>query len=99
MNNTQLDPPPVSRTETCDRFGRRVKSGDVVHLIGKLDIMWKVVGVKPILDAKAPPGLVEISLVTRFVTAVPGGTPVMDLIKVRDAETEIPHAIHQVVAE
>lgn len=80
----------AAKTQTCDRYGRVVQSGDVVHLIAKQDIMWKVVHVKPILDAKAPPGLVEIALVASFVTGVPGGMPVADMIKVRDASEFAP---------
>lgn len=73
-----------------DRFGHDLQSGDVVYLINKQDIMWQVVHVKPVLDASAPPGLVELALQAIFVPRVPGGQRVMDVIKVRDASEFAP---------
>jgi len=82
----------VVQTEAYDRHGRQLQPGDVVHIIGKGDIMWRVQGVKPILAPDAPKGLVEISLIAVFMTGVPGGTPIADLLKVKDA-SEFPVTI------
>jgi len=75
----------VSPTEAYDRNGRLLQPGDVVHIIGKGDIMWRMQSVKPVLAPNAPKGLVEISMVAVFMTGVPGGTPIADLLKVKDA--------------
>jgi hypothetical protein len=75
----------LSVSQTYDRFGRPLQEGDIIHLLGKLDIMWRVVSVKPILNPKAPPGTIEIQLHAVFVTGVPGGQLVTDVIKVKDA--------------
>ncbi len=85
-----------SSRETYDRNGRLIGEGDIVHLIGKGDVMWRVTSVKPVMDPKAPPGLVELALVAAFVTGVPGGQNVMDVIKCKDAtEVAPPVAIAQ----
>ena len=80
----------VKEFEVYDRFGRLIQKGDLVLLIEKRDIFWKVVEVKPILDptlidprAQAKP--VQITLVTSFATVVPGGTPIGDLLQLVNA--------------
>lgn len=83
--NTWRQAAGVTTTELYDRNGRPLQSGDVVHLIGKLDIMWKVVHVRPVLDKDAPPGLVELALQAVVVQGLPGGQPIPMIIKVRDA--------------
>lgn len=76
----------VSKLNAYDRMGREIGPGDVVHILGKTDVMWKVTGVRPVLDKDAPPGLVEISLASAFLTGVQGGHPIPDLLKVFDAQ-------------
>jgi hypothetical protein len=81
----------VRDTEAYDCSGRLLQVGDVVHLVGKHDVMWRVSSVRPILDARVPPGTVELSLTTAFVTGIPGGRPIADVLKIIDAG-EIPVA-------
>lgn len=76
----------MTSTKLYDRFQKEVKDGDVVYLLGRTDIMWRVQKVAPSLQPGAPPGLVELHLVAVFAMGLPGGTPVTDMIKVRDAE-------------
>lgn len=73
------------KTQAYDRFGRVLQAGDLVILLEKGPIVWRVQEVRPVLSPQAPPGVVEISLVAIFATGAPGGTPIGDLIKVRDA--------------
>ena len=81
----------VSKNHLYDRAGRQINEGDVVHMIGRLDIMWRVQKVTPVLAPNLPPGMVEVSLVAVVVQGVAGGQPIGDLIKVVDAsETKGP---------
>lgn len=74
----------VVTTRAYDRFGRELQEGDAVVLMGSDVIVWRISYVKPVLDAKAPPGLVEIGMQAVFVNGVPGGQKLGDIIKVRD---------------
>ena len=47
--------------------------------------MWRVVKCQESLHPQAKPGTIELVLVASFVTNVPGGIPIEDLIKVYDA--------------
>ena len=76
----------VSKTSAYDRFGREIREGDVIHLIGKGDLFWRVAKVSPVLTPQAPPGMVEIHLTAAFITGVPGGQPIGDVIKCVDAQ-------------
>lgn len=58
--------------------------------MGKTDIVWRVHEVRPLLNPDAPPGLVELIMTAAFITALPGGTPISDLIKVKDASEASP---------
>lgn len=62
--------------------------GDVIHVLNKADIMWRLQKVAPVLDPKAPAGLVELHMVAVFVTGVQGGMPISDVIKTRDASEQ-----------
>lgn len=75
----------VSQAKLYDRNGRELGVGDVVHLLNKSDIFWRVQSVTPVLDPKAPAGLIELQLVAVFLTGVPGGRPITDVLKTRDA--------------
>lgn len=76
----------LSTTQVYDRFAHPIQEGDVVHLLGKVDIMWRVQAVKPALGLAAPAGTVELQLVAIIHTGVPGGRPIADMLKVQDAE-------------
>ena len=88
-------PAGMSKSQTYDRNGRELGVGDVVHILGKGDIMWRVTDLHPIMDPKAPPGLIEIQLAAVFVTGVPGGQRVSDLIKCKDAREQPAGALAQ----
>lgn len=75
----------VLNTRAYDRFGRELQEGDAVVLLGKDVIVWRLSYVKPILDSTAPPGLMEMGLHAVFVSGVPGGQKLGDIIKVLDA--------------
>lgn len=73
------------QTESYDRLGRALQKDDMVYIIGKGDVMWRVLELKPVLDANAPAGLVQITLISSLMVPVPGGQRIADLIKVADA--------------
>lgn len=77
--------PQLSSGVVYDRLGRPIKTGDTVHLIGKLDIMWNVAATRPVFTANVPPGTVELVLQAVFMEGVPGGTRIGDLLLVREA--------------
>jgi len=75
----------VSVLSAYDRAGRQINAGDAIYLIGKLDVMWRVIHVKPLLGKDAPPGAVEIAMQAILVNGVQGGAPLMDILKYKDA--------------
>jgi len=74
----------VSSLSAYDRSGREINAGDAVYVIGKQDIIWRVIHVKPLLGKDAPPGAVEIAMQAILLSGVQGGAPLGDIIKVRD---------------
>lgn len=72
--------PPVTAK---DRAGRDLQVGDTVYLINTQGIDFRVQEVKPVLDPGAPAGLVQITFVAVFITGVPGGQPLGDVILLR----------------
>lgn len=75
----------VNKFGVYDRFMHEVQEGDIVFLLGKQDIFWRIAKIAPVLRPDAPMGTMEVSLVAMFLTGVPGATPIMDMLKVRSA--------------
>lgn len=82
----------VSQSKAYDRNGRELGLGDTVHVLAKTDIMWRVVGVQPVLDPRVPPGTLQLQLTAVFITGVQGGMPILDILKTKDAEENAPVA-------
>lgn len=79
----------VNKFGVYDHFMREVQEGDIVFLPGKQDTFWRISKIAPVLRPDAPPGLMEVTLVAAFVTGLPGGAPIMDMIRLRTrAEVE-----------
>lgn len=96
FNRARQDAPTMLRTKAYDRFQRPLQEGDVVLLLGKGDIFWRVQKVAPSMHPSAPAGMVELSLVAVFVTGVQGGEAIPDLIKVRDvSEVQQPPQVEE----
>lgn len=81
-----LGGPTLNGRILYDRFGRTLDVGDVLFLIGKDDVMWQVVDLKPILTPQAPPGAQVITLAATLQLPVLGGQPLNDVLKVLDAK-------------
>ena len=45
-----------------DRFGRKVRPGDLVTWQVDIQTIWEIASVKPILDPKAPAGAIQVEL-------------------------------------
>lgn len=73
------------KTRLYDRFQRPLQEGDVVHLIGRGDIMWRVQTCTPSFEPSVPPGTMQLQLISVLQLGLPGGVPVTDMIKVLDA--------------
>jgi hypothetical protein len=74
----------ANQYDVYDRFGRQIGAGDLVMLPMTGDIMWRVTETKPIMDPKAPPGLVQMTLAAVMIEGVQGGVPQPALVKLRD---------------
>jgi hypothetical protein len=76
----------VQQTKAYDRFGRELASGSGFYWTGKVDTVWEMVEVKPIMHPGAPAGLVEIHVMASVRLAVPGGKPLLDIFRVLTPE-------------
>lgn len=76
----------VTSTKLYDRFRHEIHEGDLVHLLGRSDVMWRVQKCAPALAPNAPPGMVELQLVAVFALGLPGGQPITDMVKVQGVE-------------
>jgi hypothetical protein len=74
----------VTIRDAYDQYGRPIGVGDFVMLSQMGGIVWRVVETKPIMDPKAPPGLVGMTMVATTMLSEPGGVPLQGVVKVRD---------------
>jgi len=70
-----------------DRFSREVVPGDAVMLFNKWDTAWRIANIELVLPThpQDPPAHLKVTLAAVFINAVPGGTPMGDMVKVMDA--------------
>lgn len=72
-------------SKAYDRFGRELSEGDLVVQLTQGTIIWRVTRAAPSLSAQAPAGMVELELIAVSASGVPGGQPLGDLVRIRDA--------------
>lgn len=75
-------------TQIYDRFEQPLREGDIVLLLGKGDVFWRVTKAAPSLRPGATIGAVELAMVAIWQGSLPGGRPIVDLIRVRSAADE-----------
>lgn len=63
----------MGQIQALDRMGRPLEVGDLVLLRTETDIIFTVLSVVPVLDIKAPVGLMEATLTVTFPLRFPGG--------------------------
>lgn len=72
----------VARGEAAvlDRFGSLIKTGDLVIWRPPHDLIFKVVDVKPVLDPRAQPGMIQMMFEVQVPVAGLAGLPNMGMI-------------------
>jgi len=75
-------------TTVLDRLGRPLKAGDEVLVLTEIQhIIWKVQGIFPMVDLRAPNNAVKIQLFTPLtITAARSGETVREIVLVRASE-------------
>ncbi len=76
---------PLNPRIIYDRWGKSLDQGDVVHILGRTDVMWVVADIRPVLDPQAPPGTLIVSLQATLQIPVRGGVRLQDVLKQLDA--------------
>ena len=79
--------------ELLDRFGRPLYLGDLVTCTAPDLLNWEVRDIRPLIDPAAPPGLVEVQLMTSLRMQLPVGQPIVQIILAQSrAEREMQQA-------
>lgn len=65
--------------------GRKLEIGDEVLLSVPNPIYYRVIDIRPVLDPKAPPGMMQIELGAAIHFFSPKGVPQREFIRVREA--------------
>ena len=79
------------QANALDRFGNPIHDGDKLMLRFQVDPIVDVVSVNPVLDPKAPAGLIDVMCTVTFPIRVQAGVPFqMSHIVARRAETQPP---------
>lgn len=97
---TPFDPDRKKLTDTVnigpinqmpiDRFGNVIREGSTVMFRPEVDLVYQVVGVRPVMDPRAPPGLVDVQLqVAPFVLRVPARQPQLRLTALSGAPSPV----------
>lgn len=77
----------ITPRQVYDRFGREVQLHDIVQIPGHPGTLWRVVEIVPDMSPQAPgPNIQKVTVTAVESFGVPGGAPILDLIKVRDRE-------------
>ena len=71
-----------------DRFGVPIRVGDEILFRPPFDFVFKVEAIQPILDPRAPVGLITMVLVSAGPIHVQAGQPLMNAVIVATAETQ-----------
>lgn len=100
--NTWRQADGVSATTLYDRHARVIGEGDVVHILGKGDVFWRIqdLTLQMPRSTQDPPMHLRVTMTAVIITGLPGGQPIQDIIKVKDASempqvTEPPKAKRQ----
>ncbi len=79
--------------EILDRHGRPLTLGDLVVCTSPDHLNWEVRTLRPLVDANAPPGFVEVQLVTSLRMQVPAGQSLVQVqLVLSRAERELRQA-------
>ena len=63
------------QANAVDRFGQIIRDGDKMMLRFQVDPIVDVMAVNPVLDPKAPAGLIDVMCTVTFPLRVPAGQP------------------------
>ena len=79
------------QAKALDRFGNEMREGDKMMIRFAIDPVVDVVSVNPVLDPKAPAGLIDVVCTVTFPLRVPAGQPYQGCnIIARRQETAVP---------
>ena len=79
------------QAKAMDRFGNEMREGDKMMIRFAIDPVVDVVSVNPVLDPKAPAGLIDVVCTVTFPLRVPAGQPYQGCnIIARRQETAVP---------
>lgn len=79
------------RTGAIDRFGQRIQVGDQLMLRLDVDHVYSVTDVRPVLDPKLPPGLIDVLCTITFPLRLEAGLPYAKCnVVARRLEGELP---------
>lgn len=74
--------------EILDRVGKPVRVGAAVYILGKLDTIWSVLEITPVMDPTLPPGMLKLTLTATQTSIVPANKPLPDGLLVLTAEEQ-----------
>ena len=79
-----------------DRFGQPIEAGDQLMVRTPFDLVFTVVTVNPLLDPRAPAGLMDVVCTVTFPLRIPAGQPytMAHVVSKRPAVAGLPGTDH-----
>lgn len=72
--------PPAPVAPPCDRIMQPIKKGQLVVFKADNDPIFEVLDVKPVMDPRQPPGLVQVTLAATLVIGMRAGAPASSVL-------------------
>lgn len=69
-----------------DRFGQPLSPGDLVVYDPRSPVVYRVADIRPILDPKAPPGAMQVTLTASAFVSTAHGVPIGELLRIGYAD-------------
>ena len=71
-----------ARVFPVDRFGAPVTPGSKIIYRPEFDFVYDVLEIRPVLDPKAPPGWISVTMVTETTLRIPAGMVQMNMVRI-----------------
>lgn len=76
-----------TRVFPVDRFGAPVTPGSKIIYRPEFDFVYDVLEIRPVLDPKAPPGWISVTMVTETTLTIPAGMVQMNMVRIGTTES------------
>lgn len=75
----------AGQAAAVDRFNRKIEVGQKLLVSTPVDLVFDVVGIAPVLDPQAPPGLINVQVTVTVPITVQANRPAQNVIIIGEA--------------